>query len=89
MCWKKKNSEKAKKKKKPTISARERIVESEANLAPDSPLAKIKVREALSLSSPPIFLLKRCLSLTRCSFHGTVYRSDCGANLILGLREGE
>lgn len=33
-------------------------------------------------------LLKTCL-VTRCSFHGSVYRSDAGANLILGLGEGE
>lgn len=67
------------------LSARKRIVESEVNLASDSPLAKIKVREPPTPSS----LLKRCLAVTRCSFHGSVYRSDCGANLILGLREGE
>lgn len=71
------------------ISARKKIVESEANLASDSPLAKIKVRELPPSFHPQSSLLKRCLAVTRCSFHGSVYRSDCGANLILGLREGE
>lgn len=80
-----------KKGKKINISAGKRIVESKVNLMSDCPLAKIKVRTHLALPFLPwpCSPLRRRLYLTRCSFHGCVYRSDYGANLIRSRGEGE